>query len=129
LAANHLYGHNGCPLCHTSISKGETNWLDTLNIAKENRQYTIKINKKRYVVDGYDPITNTIYEFNGDFWHGNPAIYDPNKENSATKTTFGELYAKTICKRDSLIGAGYVVISIWESDWESNSIDKTNIAA
>ena len=29
-----------------------------------------------YIVDGYDSKTNTIYEFNGDFWHGNPNIYN-----------------------------------------------------
>jgi hypothetical protein len=53
-------------------------------------------------VDGYDPITNTIYEFYGDFWHGNPKIYNLNDINLATKQSFKCLYKYTM-KREELI--------------------------
>lgn len=59
-----------------------------------------------------------IYELNGDFWHGNPAIFDSNDMNELAHKTFGELYAKTLKKKATLEAAGYTVISIWESDWE-----------
>lgn len=38
----------------------------------ENREVVIKISGRIFKVDGFDPIINTIYEFYGDFWHGNP---------------------------------------------------------
>ena len=59
---NHLIG-NGCPKCGTTYGIKENKWLDIFNIKKEYRQYKID----KYFVDGYDPETNTIYEFNGDF--------------------------------------------------------------
>lgn len=57
------------------------------------------------------------YEFDGDFWHGNPAIYDSNDINPRNKKSFGELYTKTVEKHNLLKKAGYTVISIWESDF------------
>lgn len=47
-------------------------WLNLINIPKEKRQITISILNKKYKVDAFDDTTNTIYEFYGDFWHGNP---------------------------------------------------------
>jgi len=121
--ANHLQGQ-GCPRCKYNISKPETAWLDSLNIPndKKHRNVFLKIGNKRFKVDGFDPITNTIYEFNGDFWHGNPKKFNPEDVNAANKKTFGELYNKTLEKEQILKSAGYNVISIWEADFKpSNS--------
>ena len=108
----HLVG-KGCKKCGVKFGKKENKWLDTYNIDNDYRQYKID----RYVVDGYDPKTNTVYEFNGDFWHGNPNKYNKSKVNRVIKLTFGELYEKTLEKEQSLIELGYNVISIWESDF------------
>jgi hypothetical protein len=114
-AADHMSGV-GCKSCGSeiSVSKLEIKWLDSLNIKSENRQYKIS----KYIVDGYDPLTNTIYEFNGDFWHGNPEIHNPNDINPLTNSTFGYLYQKTLSKEKSLLKRGYNVVSIWESEYK-----------
>lgn len=121
-AENHLNGH-GCPTCCHNISKSETLWLDHLNVDKEYRQFKIIIKDKKYKVDGFDPLTNTVYEFNGDFWHGNPDKYHPQGVNCINHKTFGKLYNNTINKEKILKEAGYQIISIWESDFNN----KTNI--
>ncbi len=109
-AKNHLDGQ-GCPKCGDNFGIKENKWLDSLNISE--RQFRIG----RYVVDGYDPNTKTVYEFNGDFWHGNPEIFKPNDYNNVLKKTFGELYKNTIKRKNELIKRGYNVISIWENDF------------
>jgi very-short-patch-repair endonuclease len=109
-AKNHLDGQ-GCPKCGDNFGIKENKWLDSLNISE--RQFRIG----RYVVDGYDPDTKTIYEFNGDFWHGNPDIFKKNDYNNVLKRTFGELYEKTLKKEIELKKMGYRVISIWENDF------------
>jgi hypothetical protein len=120
IPSNHLRDH-GCPKCTSSISKPSQKWLDYLgipNIIGETREVRIKLGNKAIVADGFDPQTNTIYEFHGDFWHGNPARYDLNDINKVANKTFGELLKKTQ-KRSRLIKShGYNLVSIWESDWE-----------
>jgi hypothetical protein len=110
----------GCPQCGYK-SKSEKAWLKSLNIPHLKYQNRIYLDESYdesfYIADAYDPITNTIYEFDGDFWHGNLQIYDPKKINSCSNLTFEQLYNKTIKKRNTLIKMGYNFISIWESEF------------
>jgi very-short-patch-repair endonuclease len=107
---DHMRGR-GCIKCGDKFGIKENKWLDSLNV--KDRQ--VRIDK--YIVDGYDSTTNTIYEFNGDYWHGNPKKYKKDDVNSSCKKTFGELYNNTIEKEKILIDKGYRVISIWESEY------------
>lgn len=100
-----------------SVSKSETLWLNGLNVPRDYRQRTIVINKRRFNVDAYDPGTNVIYEFYGDFWHGNPEIYNLNDFNWVKHKTFGELYSNTIERERCIKNAGYNLFSIWENDF------------
>jgi hypothetical protein len=109
----------GCPFCFKNISKMETIWLDILNIPVEFRNIYIKLpNGKKYKPDAYIKETNTVYEFNGDFWHGNPKKFNSNDINKKNKKTFGELYNDTLKKEAELKSYGYNIISIWESDFK-----------
>lgn len=119
--SDHLQG-KGCRKCTGVISKIEIEWLDYLNIKNEYRHKSININGKLFKVDALDLNTNTIYEFYGDYWHGNPKRYNQENINSNNKKTFKELYNKTLEKEKTLKEAGYNVISIWENDW--NKIKK-----
>jgi Zn finger protein HypA/HybF involved in hydrogenase expression len=114
--SNHLAG-NGCPKCLNTYKQNK--WLDSLGIPDDplHREVTIHIGEKRFKADGYDPETKTVYEFNGDSWHGNPKLYKPTDINPKNKITYGALYDNTILKEKILIEAGYTIKSIWESDW------------
>jgi G:T-mismatch repair DNA endonuclease (very short patch repair protein) len=78
----------------------------------------IKIDNRTFKPDALNVETLTIYEFYGDFWHGNPRRFDPNDINFAVKKTYGELYRLTMDREESLKQAGYNIVSIWESDWK-----------
>lgn len=113
---NHIFLKHGCPECGRKKRRSQNEWLDYMGVI--NREVTIRIDSKRVQADGYDAETNTIYEFNGDFWHGNPDVYkDMNALNIVTKTSYLELYEKTLRKRDLILGAGYNLVEIWETDW------------
>lgn len=43
------------------------------------------IPETNYKADGYCKETNTIYEFHGDFWHGNPYIFKNDTFNPICK--------------------------------------------
>lgn len=112
----HLKG-NGCPRCIKRISYPCDRWLDSFNNYRIIREY--HISKTRFTVDGFDPETNTIYLFHGDFWHGNPKKYAAEKINPRTKTSFGELYENTIKMENKLKQLGYNLNVIWENDWKT----------
>ena len=115
---NHL-GGKGCPHCGLVISNPETEWLNSLNIPTLIRQYPIKVKGRRrsLVVDGYNPDTNTVYQFHGDFWHGNPNVYIcPIMWNKRVKKFMWELYKKTIEKEKSILDLGYKLVVKWETD-------------
>lgn len=118
----------GCRVCTPKgISKSSQRWLDYLGIPKDigiYREVKIKLPnmKKYFTADGFDPTTNTIYEFHGDYWHGNPKIYDPDDINKVNNKTFGKLFEQTTKRSQKLRNAGYNLVSIWESEW--NEIEK-----
>ena len=114
---NHLGGH-GCPKCSSSVSKKESSWFESINNPNIVKQFRIKTEDRHYVVDGYDPTTNTVYEFYGDFWHGNPKLFDENAMNVRSNTTYGQLYSNTIKRENELKACGYQIITIWESDFD-----------
>jgi len=116
-ASYHLHKNSGCKKCSRTFYTTENEWLDLLSIPKENRQ--IKVDK--YIVDGIDYKNNIIYEFNGDYWHGNLNKYNENDYNQVCKKTFGELYNNTINKKENLEKLGYKVISIWESEFKNKN--------
>lgn len=117
---NHMIHKKGCHKCSRIISKMESEWLDALKIEKSQRQYTLKIENKRFVVDGIDLKNKIIYEFYGDYWHGNINLYKREDINKVTKKSFGELYENTIRREDFLRKSGYKVISIWEEDFKKS---------
>ncbi len=113
----HLAGSD-CQLCSSSsISKISQIWLDQLKNNSLIREHRIDLGTKIVFVDGYDPITNTVYEFYGDYWHGNPNIFLPDLVNQSLDKTFGALYNETIIREHLLRSAGFNLITIWESDY------------
>lgn len=69
-------------------------------------------------VDGYCKKTNTVYEFHGDYWHGNPKIYPSNELHPILGCTYSELYRRTL-ERDNLIRSmGYNLVTMWESEYK-----------
>lgn len=116
----HLSGR-GCSNCTYFISKKEKDWLDLIGLpnTSECRNVTLHVKGKVFRVDGFDPKTKTIYEFHGDYWHGNPSIYPSEEINERVKKTFGELYKATVKRENLLKEGGFRVISMWESDYNN----------
>jgi hypothetical protein len=117
-AHGHLAGY-GCTKCVANSSKKENEWLDSFNIPTMRKQERLKLGKRIRVVDGFDPATNTVYEFYGDYFHGNDVYYDHDWTNRLNGKSFAELYKKTLEKEKLIKLAGYKLVTIWESDFAS----------
>lgn len=111
---NHIAG-NGCKKCTRHISNISQEWFETI----ENEvilEYMLPENKN-LIVDGYDPQTNTVYQFHGDYWHGNPDVYDQDKQHGHRNNTYGELYEYTKRIDNEIKDYGYNLVVMWENDY------------
>lgn len=116
---NHTYLKRGCRKCGSRRRGKETAWLDSLGIPDDelHREVTIKFEDGTWVfADGFVPETNTVYEFWGDFWHGNPKFYPP--ETKVGNPTAQDLFEKTNRKRANYFNHGYHLVEIWEHEWD-----------
>jgi hypothetical protein len=114
----------GCPRCCCyQYSKIGIRWLNfmskfyDINIQHGENSGEYKIPNTRYKADGYCENLRIIYEFHGDYWHGNPEIYEPNDKTYFNKT-FGELYKKTMLKENKIRELGFKLVVMWENDWK-----------
>ena len=104
-----------------SVSRLSQEWLvhieqqQNIRLLRGDVEYHIP--KTRYRVDGFHPETKTIYEFYGDYWHGNPRLYSPYQHNIVVNRSFGTLYKLTLEREQTLSSLGYHVITMWEYDW------------
>lgn len=128
IPSNHLSGQ-GCPKCaNNQFSKSQIQWLEFLekyyniNIQHAMNKGEFKIPSTRYLADGYCKETNTIFEYNGDYFHGNPKLFKSKEINKLCKITHGELYERTINRENKIKELGYNLVVMWESDW--NNINK-----
>jgi len=68
-----------------------------------------------------------IIEFNGDFWHSNPKLFEPDEIHRVKKITSKEVWEIDKRKIESATEHGYKVLVIWESEYCSEpfkSIEK-----
>lgn len=106
------------------LSKSETEWLDRLSVPM--RSVPISglsiINSKKtktYIVDGFDPNSNTIYEFLGCVWHGHPTHYNLDLFNAVNKRSFRDLYLETKNRFQIFHDLGYQVFFVWECEYKT----------
>jgi hypothetical protein len=119
-AGQHIYGQ-GCPDCKPYHSGKEDEWIGSLNNPNIVRNHYIKYGNERIHPDGFDPITNTVYEFNGSYWHGDNRVFNHCDTNTCVGKTFGELYSKTIDRENKIKELGYNLVVMWEEDYKQGT--------
>ncbi|MCK9369669.1 hypothetical protein M0R04_07155 [Candidatus Dojkabacteria bacterium] len=93
--------------------------LDNIDIQHALNGGEFKIPETLYSADGYCIETNTIYEFHGNCWHGNPEIYNGLDQcHPFSNKTAGELYQATIKREEKIRSLGYNLVVMWESDFD-----------
>lgn len=113
-----------CESCNeTGYSKVCIRWLE--DIMKEQGIYIqhakndgeFQIPNTKYWADGYCKETNTIYEFHGTEFHGDPEVCKPEDFNFYGRN-YGELYANTMKKEQTIRDLGYNLIVMWERNYK-----------
>jgi predicted Zn-ribbon and HTH transcriptional regulator len=114
-----------CPKCsgrhYSAVALKWLNWIENkhrikIQHAANGGEFVIPGTK--YRVDGYCKETNTVYEFYGDKFHGNPKVFKASdKPNPYSKKTAKELLEQTNRRKRRIRSLGYKIRTIWESNW------------
>ena len=121
---SHLSGSACQCCCNKRYSKKAIKYLEfiasyyniDINHQLNGGEHTIK--QSRYRADGYCKKTNTVYEFHGTIYHGDPRFCNSNEYNYLGKN-YGELYQKTLEREQFIKNSGYNLVVIWEHDWNN----------
>lgn len=123
----------GCPECSDSkngVSGLSVQWMKSIMQAQgihiqhggNGRERRLLLaDGKNYKVDGYCEKTNTVYEFHGGYWHGDPREFNQEDTHpSMPGMTFGDAYRRTLAKEKLIRKSGYALVVIWERDYLSS---------
>ena len=94
---------------------------DRIKHVRNGGEQRVTTDTNSYFVDGFDPHSNTIYEFNGCFFHGCPDCYPSNRHTKHAVNadrTIEELWRATQAKEAALCNYGYNLQVMWEHDWD-----------
>ena len=75
-------------------------------------------------VDGFCKTTNTVYEFQGCFWHGCTKCYTADKINPMNQKDMAELQRATAVKNEKITSLGYNLVEVYECDIQKDTAFK-----
>jgi hypothetical protein len=89
--------------------------------ALNGREVCITTNDgKRLKVDGYCKENNTVYQFQGCYFHGCKQCYNDLTINEVNNTYMHILYQKTKMLENAIVNSGYNLVTIWEHEFDKN---------
>ena len=83
----------------------------------------------KYFVDGYDPITNTAYEYNGAVFHGCTCCTEPDDTVPFSRITMAQANEKHREKVAYLKKRGLKVEIMWSCDWKKIKVSNQTVSA
>ena len=124
-ALNYLHKHEIEIRYAVGYSMKSIQWLESIMkqegifIQHAGNIGEFKIPNTRYRVDGYCQETNTVYEFHGDIFHGNPDLFEDHEQcHTFNNLTAKELYTKTKERENKIKELGYNLVVMWENDFK-----------
>lgn len=100
------------------LSYFNVNINDCYCCSSQYGQLCLKTNKKRYFYDFC--LKNKIIEFNGDYYHMNPTLYENNSYNKLKKKFAYEIWNYDEEKIKVAKDKGYQIFVVWEHDFLKN---------
>ena len=130
----------GWPGAQVNQSKAAFQWLyfleshipkegaspDRIRHAPNGGEQQVVVGADSFFVDGFDPVTNTVYEFHGCRWHGCRSCLPHRRDIKSSVNpdrTLNEVYEATLVKMQTLRHAGYQVVDKWECQWTAEVND------
>lgn len=94
--------------------------IDNIFTAALNTEYCISNGMKFYFYDFVDTKLNKIIEYNGDYFHANPLIYDKTFINQLSGHKAEDIWKYDKRKISIAIQQGFDILIIWQSQCKQN---------
>lgn len=85
-----------------------------------NKEFNVKSGDLFYYYDFVISNKKIAIEFNGDYWHCNPKVYEPDFIHEHIGKTAEEIWEYDYRKLEALKERGFEVYVVWESDYTKN---------
>ncbi|XP_078359971.1 uncharacterized protein LOC144644372 [Oculina patagonica] len=126
------YSSQECKLEPTFPWRAADEWLswvsrDIVNLRTRLTNTEKRLGDCQLPVDGFDPSTNTPYEFMGCFWHGCTTCFPPDDPHPTRGETYGYWYKKTQEKLAYLEHIGHPAVIMWECEWKEKKKEHSEI--
>ena len=82
-----------------------------------------------YPVNGYDPCTNTVYQFHGCYWHGHNCWMIKTVKDQKWREGRQAKYDKTVKTTALIRRQGYQVVEMWEYHFRSDILRDSKLNA
>ena len=120
------YENGDLKLNNSKISRAEreiAEWFAKSSIAFVAQHH---IDGLTYFFDFFLPEHNLLLEYQGDYWHANPAKHPSGsriKIRRNGETVVDEIWARDAQKKAAAEALGYRVVYVWESDYKRQGIE------
>jgi len=108
-----------CPYCMTSGPELE---LRSFIEASVDIEYIPNYRGLGVELDIFFPTLNKAIEFNGDYWHCNPQMFDSDYFNKQKQQFAHEIWQKDKLKESLCKSNNISLLTVWERDWKHNNI-------
>ncbi len=95
---------------------------DHIYFAAHNKEFGLrsKKDKRYYFYDFVDTTNKKCIEFNGNYWHANPLMYESNFLNKKSGLTAKDVWKRDDYKLKVLEDAGYEILIVWELEYDTS---------
>ena len=98
---------------------------DRIHIRHQLNNTERRIGDRKLPVDGFNVESQTVYQFQGCYWHGHDCALNRGKEfNEKRNKPMTELLEETRANTEYIRSKGYRVVKMWECEWRR--MKKTN---
>ena len=91
---------------------------DRIHIRHQLNNTEKRIGDRKLPVDGFNVESQTVYQFQGCYWHGHDCALNREKEvNGKRNRPMTELLEETRANTEYIRSKGYRVVEMWEFEW------------
>jgi very-short-patch-repair endonuclease len=84
------------------------------------KELMIKNDKRHYLLDFTLVLKKKCIEFNGDYFHCNPASFKETFYNSRIKKFAKDIWQADEIKKQAILSCGLELLIVWENDYRKN---------